>query len=118
MRHLEQAAAGGHSFAAFNLGLANLYGYGMVRGRRNVDIAGEWFEFSGLPEGFWAKSMHSRSEDKEQEAVMFAKRAKKIGFGSPWRRLARQNTGSGGAAGVKLNLNWPTLPNGQVPPEW
>jgi hypothetical protein len=117
--HLEQAAAVGHSFAAFNLALAHLYGYGMPKGRRNADIAGEWFEHSGLPEGLWAKAMHIRSKGKEKEAQEYETHAKKIGFGLPWRRIARKNTGSGGAAGVTLNLNWPKVGRrGEKPPEW
>ena len=112
------AAQGGHPFAAFNLGIAHLYGYGMPRGRRNAGIAGEWFEHSGLPEGLWAKAMHSRSEGRENEALWYEKRAKKIGFGAPWRRAARAKTGSGGASGVELNLSWPKQPSGDKPPEW
>ena len=113
VRHLERAAEGGHAFAAFNLGLAHLYGYGMRGGRRSPGVAGEWFLYSGLPEGLWAKAMHSRSEGKEKEALAYEKRAKVMGFGAPWRRLARSKTGSGGAAGVELNLNWPSLRGGK-----
>jgi hypothetical protein len=118
VRHLERAAQGGHAYAAFNLGLAHLYGYGMPRGRKNPSVAGEWFEYSGLPEGMWAKAMHSRSIGKEKEAQAFERRAKVMGFGAPWRRAARSKTGSGGAAGVELNLNWPKLKSGEKPPPW
>ena len=45
-------------------------------------------------------------------------RAKALGFGAPWRRLARQATGSGGAGGVDLNFPWPRNEGGQLPPEW
>ena len=62
--------------------------------------------------------MHVRSQGNEEEALRFEKHAKKIGFGSPWRRIARKKTGSGGAAGVELNLEWPSLKNGEKPPEW
>lgn len=118
VKHLERAAKGGHAFAAFNLGLAHLYGYGMPRGRKNPDVAGEWFEHSGLPEGMWAKAIHSRSIGREKEAIAFEKRAKVMGFGAPWRREARSKTGSGGAAGVELNLNWPRLSSGEKPEPW
>jgi len=113
--HLEAAARGAHVFAMFNLGIAHLFGYGTAR---DPDAAGAWFEASGLPEGFFIKAMHSRAAGAEAEAVAFEDLAKSFGFGSPWRRIAREKTGSGGAAGVSLNLEWPPDAGGNVPAQF
>jgi TPR repeat protein len=116
IKYLEEAAKGGHAFAMFNLGMAHLYGY--VGGKRDPDLAGAWFAQSGLPEGLFAKSMHARSVSDEVGAVRFEARAKALGYGSQWRKQAREHTGSGGAGGVDLNMPWPPLPDGQRPPTW
>ena len=102
----------------FNLGIAHLYGYGRDDGQRNPDLAGDWFEASGLPEGLFAKSMHPSSVGKKQEAKVYKERASALGFGSPWRKPARERTGRGGSGGAKLNFPWPPLPRGELPPEW
>ena len=118
--HLEEAARGAHPFAMFNLGIAHLYGYGVKK--QDPDLAGEWFEASGLPEGLFARAMHARSkirpQDDDSEAMTYEQRAKALGFGAPWRRSARIATGSGGAGGVDLNIQWPRNKNGESPPQW
>ncbi|VEU44261.1 unnamed protein product [Pseudo-nitzschia multistriata] len=116
--HLEEAAKGGHVFAMFNLGIASTYGYGSTDGTRDFELAIEWFEASGMPEGFFAKSMYLGMIGKTQEAEEFQKRAATLGYGQPWRKVARERTGSGGSGGVTLNLPWPPLPTGETPPEW
>jgi TPR repeat protein len=116
--HLEEAARGGHVFAMFNLGISHLYGYGQTDGRRDPDLAAEWFEVSGLPEGLFAKSLHASSVGRKKEAEMWRSRASVLGFGSSWRKQARERTGSGGSSGAKLNLKWPPLPTGETPQEF
>ena len=112
---LEESAKGGNVFAMFNLGVAHLYGY---TGVQNSELAKDWFEIANLPEGFIAASMYYNSVGKTQLAEILKSRAHKMGFGSAWRQVARQNTGLGGAAGVDINLPWPALPNGMKPPVW
>ena len=46
------------------------------------------------------------------------RRAAAMGYGTSWRRTARQAVGSGGAGGVDLNMAWPKLPGGVAPPQW
>ena len=116
--HLEEAAKGGHVFAMFNLGICSTYGYGRTDGKRDFELAAEWFEASGLPEGLFAKSLYASAMGRNEEAEDYKQKAKILGFGSPWRKQARERTGSGGSSGAKLNLQWPPLPSGEVPPEW
>jgi len=116
--HLEEAVRSGHPFAMFNLGICHLYGYCRKDGRRNPDLAAEWFEASGLPEGLFAKSLHASSVGREEEAEMWRKRAQLLGFGSFWRAQAREKTGSGGSSGAKLNMKWFTLPTGELPQQF
>ncbi|OEU17951.1 hypothetical protein FRACYDRAFT_238382 [Fragilariopsis cylindrus CCMP1102] len=124
--HLEEAAKCGHMFAQFNLGIVHLYGYGRSyrsgdgNGNGNTDpnMAGMWFEASGLPEGYIVKSMHSNSIGKKEEAESFQQKAYTLGYGSPWRQMARERAGSGGSSGAKLNLQWPPIPSGQIPQEF
>lgn len=118
LSHLESAAKGGHPFAMFNLGIAHLYGYGYPKDDRNMNLAGEWFEASGLPEGLFVRSMHLNALGKFKEAEEFARRAALMGYGSSWRKAAREHTGSGGAGGVKLNLPWPVSKFGNKPEEF
>jgi len=113
--HLEEAARGGHVFAMFNLGICHLYGYCRTDGQRDPDLAAEWFEASGLPEGLFAKSLYASSMGKKQEAEMWRERASLLGFGSSWRKQARERTGSGGSSGAKLNIQWFPLPTGESP---
>lgn len=116
--HLESAAKGGHPFAMFNLGIAHLYGYGYPSGERDPGLAAEWFEASGLPEGLFVKSMHLNALGEHKQAADFKRRASLLGFGSEWRKAAREYTGSGGAGGVDLNLPWPVSPYGNKPDAW
>lgn len=116
--HLEDAARGGHAFAMFNLGICHTYGYGTRDGARDPELAAEWFEASGLPEGLFAKSLYLDAVGREEEAESYRRKAAILGFGSGWRQRAREQTGNGGSAGPKLNLKWPHLPGGVVPPEW
>lgn len=114
--HLEKAALGGHEYAMFNLGIAHIFGY--TDSGADPELSGSWFEQSGIPEGYFARAMQLEATGKKQRADEIRARAIALGFGKPWRRVARENTGSGGAGGVSLNLPWP--PNAQMkrPPEW
>jgi TPR repeat protein len=114
VRLFEVAAMGGHSFAMFNLGVAHLYGFGTPR--RSAEVAAEWFEASGLPEGFVYVAMHRESRGKREEAAYWGKRARSAGFGQPWRRKARLLTGVGTAGNVDLHSRWPTLTALDAPP--
>ncbi len=118
LSHLESAAKGYHPFAMFNLGIAHLYGYGYPDSKRDMNLAGEWFEASGLPEGLFIRSMHLDALGKNREAEMYRRRAALLGYGSPWRKAAREQTGSGGAGGVSLNLPWPISKFGNKPDEF
>jgi len=118
IRHLENAARGGHAFAMFNLGICHTYGYGTKDGVRDAELAAQWFEASGLPEGLFAKSLYLDAIGRKKESETYRRKAAVLGFGSPWRKDAREQTGNGGSAGPKLNLKWPHLPGGMVPPEW
>eukprot|EP00956_Cyclotella_meneghiniana_P044041 scaffold299399_cov83-Cyclotella_meneghiniana.AAC.1 len=97
IRHLEQAAFAGHAFAMFNLGIVHTYGY--VNGTIDVDLAGEWYEESGLPEGYFVAANAAASLGKSRRQQEMMKRAQNMGAFAPWRAKARQNTGSGGAGG-------------------
>ena len=102
--HFERAAQGGHVFAMYNLGIAHLYGLGVAR--RDPDLAAQWFEACGLPEGMFVVAMHRRASGKHEEAKEWEERASKLGFGKSWRKLARDRTGSGGVGGVNLHSAW------------
>ena len=71
----EAAARHGHAFAAYNLGVAHLFGHGVLP---NADLAAAWFEASGLPEGLLAAS---------------------FGAGAAWNRFAATPRASRGAFG-------------------
>merc|ERR1712238_440686 len=140
--HLEEAAKCGHVFSMFNLGIAALYGYGRQglsgvgvgntvttpndantgqgQHQQQLQLAADWFEASGLPEGLAARSrMEGALFHNPQQAHEYHQRATVLGYGSSWRTQARQNTGSGGFVGANLNLQWPPLyPTGQMPEEW
>jgi len=109
IQHLEAAAFSGHPYAMFNLGIAHLYGYGHENGTQNPNLAVEWFISCGLPEGYAFAAEYLQSIGNKEKAKQFQERAKLLGYGTPWRQQARENTGSGGASGVSLNLNWPSL---------
>ena len=114
----EAAALAGHAFAMYNLGIAHLYGYGVPR--RDPDLAAEWFEASGLPEGMAAVAMHRDWMGRPEEAARWRERASRLGFGTPWRKPAREATGTGGAGGVDLHSNWEKhiTANEPRPPRW
>eukprot|EP00536_Pseudo-nitzschia_multiseries_P015558 jgi/Psemu1/299044/fgenesh1_pm.910_\ len=118
IKHLEEAARGDHVFAMFNLGICHTYGYGRTDGFRDYEAAVEWFEASGLPEGLFAKSTYLEAVGRTEEAGEYERKARVLGFGTPWRIPAREQTGSGGSGGVKLNLQWPPLATGEMPPRW
>ena len=82
----------------------------------NIQLALEWFEKSGLPEGLAAVSMYYESTNDPHMADMYMKRAIALGFGEPWRK---ESTGYGDFNGPQLNLRWPPVyPTGEIPPEW
>lgn len=116
IKHLEMAAYAGHEFSQFNLGVVHTFGY--HNGITNTDLAGKWFEESGLPEGYFIASLQAQaSQDKNRELEMMQK-AKEMGYFAPWRKEARGRTGSGGAGGVDLNLPWPPAFDGRFPPKF
>ena len=114
LQHLEAASQLGHVFSMFNLGIAHVYGYGV--GKIDTDLAAQWFVESGLPEGYYLSSQQAASVGNTQRQQAHQQRAQILGFFAPWRREARQRTGSGGAAGVDLNMMWPTAADGRKPP--
>ena len=120
--YLLEAAAeeGQHKFAMFNLGVMHLYGYTRAwGGERDPKLAAEWFEKSEIPEGLFVASMYYASVGDGVTEGRLKDRAVGMGYGSAWRKAARQQTGSGGASGVDLNMAWPELPGtGVKPEEW
>jgi len=107
---LEGAAKAGHAFAMFNLGVMHLHGYAMAwGGEKDMDLAALWFETSGIPEGFHFASLCYSSHGNEQKSKDLAARAKKLGYGTQWRKKARELAGSGGASGVDINMAWPAF---------
>ena len=112
--HLEEAARLGHAFAQFNLGMAHTFGYGVSA--INTTLAAEWFVASGLPEGYYVAYFQAASIGDQARMKLYQERAQVLGMDHPWRQKARQHTGSGGAAGVDLNLPWPASPDGRQPP--
>ena len=87
-------------------------------GERNVTLAAEWFEASGLPEGALVRAMHRRSLGDYEAADWWEGVARAKGYGTPWRITAWDMTGSGGAGGVNLNCQWPPTSEGLTPPRW
>jgi hypothetical protein len=85
---------------------------------RDQEVAAEWFEASGMPEGYFAAAMYHRAVGAVARADMLQRRAATLGYGQPWRVKARNYVGSGGSGGIDLNLAWPSSPNGQRPPAW
>ncbi|CAB9513705.1 expressed unknown protein [Seminavis robusta] len=113
--HLESAAQLGHVYAQFNLGMVHTYGY--VTGHINGTLAASWFITSGLPEGYYVAAQQAKAVGDRERYAQLGQRAHALGFMAPWRKQARQHTGSGGAAGVDLNLPWPTAMDGRQPPK-
>jgi hypothetical protein len=103
--HLEQAALSMHAFSAFNLGIAHIYGYGVPR--VNMERGVEWLVQSGLPEGLFLASQYAATTGDQARHDRWLRWAAVLGWDQPWRVEARRHTGSGGAAGVDLNLMWP-----------
>ena len=118
VRHLEEAAIAGHVFSMFNLGIVHTFGYGTPSDKIDTDLAAEWFVACGLPEGYEVASHQAASVGDAQRQRQYEEQAKVLGFHHPWRKAARQHTGSGGAGGVDLNLQWPTSPRGVRPPQF
>jgi len=118
VHYLEQAAAKGNRFAMFNLGVAHLYRYYPTKKKYDhYRLASDWFEESGLPEGYYGASLYHKSQGRTNKVKFFEERAKLMGHGTQKRQKARQYTGSGGAGGVDINLPWPDLGKGvPVPP--
>jgi hypothetical protein len=110
---LEQSALLGHSYSMFNLGIAHTYGYGTANVK--VDLAIEWLVASGLPEGLILAA--SIASDEHQKRAWTAQ-ARALGYGQRWRPMVRDNTGSGGAGGVNLNLPWPAASDSSRPPQF
>jgi TPR repeat protein len=115
--HLEAAAMGGHPYAKFNLGMVHLFGY-FSKSQKDLTLAADWFEASGLPEGLFARAMYYGSIGDNERATEFRRRASSLGYGTQWRVMARQHTGHGGAGGIDLNLAWPPNVNREIPPQW
>lgn len=105
--HLQRAAMGYHPYAMFNLGIVYKYGYGNTG--KNEKLSMEWFEASGLPEGFEVNARYLKKLGKVNEAEEYHKKAKILGYGKKWRKMARDATGYGGAGGVDINMNWPKM---------
>jgi len=115
--HLEKAALmGHHAYSMFNLGMVHTYGYGIPDDRIDAELAAEWFVASGLPEGYMVAAHQAASVGDARRQQEYAELAMKLGFAAPWRRQARDATGSGGAGGVDLNLPWPRAADGRTPP--
>ena len=118
IRHLESASLLGHAYSMFNLGLAHVFGYGMPKNKIDMALGAQWFVQSGLPEGFITAANYAASIGDETNRLRWEERGKILGYHQPWRKFARQRTGSGGAAGVDLNLPWPMSVRGIRPPEY
>jgi TPR repeat protein len=115
LRYLEEAAMLGHAFAMYNLGMAHSFGYGV--NSVDHDVAREWFIQSGLPEGAYLAAHQAKSRGNTALEQALFQKAAKLGFGTPWRKEVRMETGSGGSGGVDLNLPWPMSRMGRVPPQ-
>ncbi|GMI31705.1 hypothetical protein TrCOL_g1944 [Triparma columacea] len=105
---LERAANANHQYAMFNLGVMHRYGYAAAwGGEKDAKLAAEWFENSGLPEGYYAASTYYSSIGDNERSKKLMSRAKRMGYGTEWRKRARIAVGSGGAGGVDINMAWP-----------
>ncbi|KAL3919502.1 MAG: hypothetical protein SGILL_003722 [Bacillariaceae sp.] len=111
VQHLEEAAKMHHAYAQYNLGMAHTYGFGT--GRKFFAVAAEWFIQSGLPEGYYIAAQQALAVSDQERHNQLIEQAKVLGFFAPWRTLARESTGSGGAGGVNLNLPWPVAADGR-----
>jgi hypothetical protein len=113
--HLERAAMSLHAYGCFNLGIAHIFGYGVPR--VDMELGVEWLVQSGLPEGYILASQYAATIGDQSRHDEWLRQALILGWDQPWRVQARQNTGSGGAAGVDLNLMWPpSIARGGIQP--
>ena len=113
---LEEAAIRGHTYAMFNLGIVHCYGYGVPH--IDTNLAALWFIQSGLPEGYYVAAVQAASMGNVVRQQQLDDMARKLGFYEPWRKGARERTGSGGASGVNLNMKWPVSVDGRRPPSF
>ena len=113
---LEDAAIRGHAYAMFNLGIVHCYGYGIHQ--IDTDLAALWFIQSGLPEGYNAAAYQADAAGNKSRQQQLDDMARKLGYYEPWRKGARERTGSGGATGVDLNMKWPVSMDGRRPPRF
>jgi hypothetical protein len=113
--HLERAATSLHAYGCFNLGVAHIFGYGVPR--VDMELGVQWLVRSGLPEGFVLASQYAATIGDQSRHDEWLRQALILGWDQPWRVQARQSTGSGGAAGVDLNLMWPpSIARGGIQP--
>ena len=98
----------------FNLGMVHTFGYGVDQ--IDAELAAEWFVASGLPEGYFVAYFQAASVGDAERMALYQTRGQRLGMDQPWRKVARQHTGSGGAAGVDINLPWPPSNDGRQPP--
>ena len=108
---LELAAKKGHTYAAFNLGLAHLFGHAGLA--PDADAAAAWFLRSGLPEGLRLGALRRRLAGDADGARKAMDRAVALGVNEPWRAESRAKTGSGGAGGSPLYTAWPDACGGE-----
>lgn len=116
VEHLEKAAYFGHAYAKFNLGVVHTFGYD--QGKVDFKLAGQWFEASGLPEGYFIAAQQAMAVGNKERENKMMEIARATGYFEPWRKQARQSTGSGGAGGVDLNLPWPPSFEQRLPPKF
>jgi hypothetical protein len=88
--HLKKATLGGHSFSMFQLGIAHLYGYGYPNGYNDPDVAGQWFEACGLPEGIYLWSLQMKAFGKNKEAHDYLKQATILSHVLPFWEAAQK----------------------------
>jgi TPR repeat protein len=116
VRFLEAAAIRGHTYAMFNLGIVHCYGYGIPYYHTDTELASLWFVQSGLPEGYYAAAYQAAVVGNVARQRQYNDHARALGYYQPWRKEARQRTGSGGAGGIDLNMMWPISHDGRKPP--
>lgn len=90
--HLERAAFSGHAFSQFNLGLVHTFGYHGGRGGRDaidVDLAGMWFERSGIPEGFMVAAGQAGAAGQKDRERRMVDMARSMGYFEVRARLHR-----------------------------
>jgi TPR repeat protein len=102
---------GGANMGMYNLGVAHLYGYGGLA--RDPARAAEWFQASTLPEGMMALSLQHQAHGKFEEASKWESHARRVGFGTAERTMARKQ-------GFDLHSQWPKAAGAgaQAPPKW